>query len=179
MKFALHEFDMTLAAWLHRLLPGYDKFFLGMTFFGDPLFVLALATGVAIVAFIYGMQKLALSMLAVPIALAIGTIIKHIIARARPVSEYIHTLRMDTFSFPSGHSTGSTILYGMLAYVAFTLLPAPYKYIGAVGFAILPFLIGVSRVYLNVHFPSDVIGGWLLGLAVLAFVIFIVKPLAA
>src|SRR5205823_6990239 len=83
------------------------------------------------------------------------------IARARPDLEP-HLVIVETHSFPSGHATSS-----MVFYVALALLLAGRSRWGheAVAAAIsLSLLIGISRVMLGVHWPSDVIGGWVFGL---------------
>ena len=122
--------------------------------------------------------RLALSGAIIWLTLGIGFLIKLLIGRARPLTEYAANLRVDTFSFPSGHTSGATIAYGLLAYLAWQLLPQPFGYIVAAMFGILIIAIGVSRIYLGAHFPSDVIAGWLLGAAALCVIIFIVRPLA-
>jgi len=68
-------------------------------------------------------------------------------------------------SFPSGHTLGSTIVYGALTLVFLALVRHRWRvwFVAAIG--LLVFAIGLSRIALGVHFLSDVIGGWLLGLA--------------
>jgi len=70
-----------------------------------------------------------------------------------------------TSSFPSAHSTASTAVYCTLAYVLWRekMLPAP----AALAVAIVaPLLIGVSRLYLDVHWATDVVGGWVAGILI-------------
>ena len=63
------------------------------------------------------------------------------------------------FSFPSGHSSGSMVTYGMLAYLAWRLLP-PRWHVAAVMTATAVILTtAASRVFLRVHFASDVLAG--------------------
>lgn len=83
------------------------------------------------------------------------------LARVRP-DEFDHPVVVSTYSFPSGHSANSMIVYLLLALF---LVADPQKRAIAVGAALLlSILIGVSRVLLGVHWPSDVLGGWAFGL---------------
>jgi undecaprenyl-diphosphatase len=85
---------------------------------------------------------------------------KYWIARARPDIEP-HLVVVKTWSFPSGHATSSMIFYLALA---LAIAPVGRRRIAAAAAIVLSLLIGVSRVMLGVHWPSDVIGGWCLGL---------------
>jgi len=106
----------------------------------------------------------------------IGSLMKLVLQRDRPLTEYVAHMRYETYSLPSGHAVGSTVAYGLLAYFAWQLLPQPWNYICASLLVILILLVGISRVYLGAHFPSDVIAGWLLGAVGLVAIIFIVQP---
>lgn len=68
------------------------------------------------------------------------------------------------YSFPSGHAMAGAAIYGALALVAVRRFPRQrWWVVGASG--LLVFAIGASRVYLGVHYPSDVIAGWALGVS--------------
>lgn len=70
------------------------------------------------------------------------------------------------FSFPSGHTTGSVVFYGFLIYlIVISPLKKPWKWTINIALGILITLIGLSRVYLGVHFFTDVVGGTLFGLS--------------
>jgi membrane-associated phospholipid phosphatase len=95
----------------------------------------------------------------------VNQLLKLLIHRSRPVRAHVNT-----FSFPSGHAMAATIGYGMLAYVMATYwrprwIKRRFLFLAA---GILAFAVGVSRVYLGVHFPTDVIGGFAAGTAWLA-----------
>jgi membrane-associated phospholipid phosphatase len=102
-------------------------------------------------------------------AVGIGMInltVKWVVSRSRP-PKAIAVLGEDGFSFPSGHTTGSTVVWLLLAWMISRWLirgnaSRDLIWIGAL-FVIVA--VGVSRVYLGVHFPSDVLAGWTLGAA--------------
>jgi undecaprenyl-diphosphatase len=95
--------------------------------------------------------------------------LKTIIHRPRPTgaAAFLHG---NSFSFPSGHALGSLIGFGMLAYIVLAYWPASRKHIAlviVVAFALIV-AIGLSRLYLGVHYFSDVVGGYAAGLVWLA-----------
>jgi len=93
--------------------------------------------------------------------------LKQIFGRVRPLQPEGFVLEQG-FSFPSGHSSGSVVAYGMLAYVAVRLLPARWHLPVLLAAMALAFTVGASRMFLRVHFASDVIAGFASGAAWLA-----------
>lgn len=69
------------------------------------------------------------------------------------------------FSFPSGHAMTTVCLGAALLFLVWPRLPASLRWVVAVAVALIVAGVGVSRVYLGVHYPSDVLGGWLAGMA--------------
>jgi membrane-associated phospholipid phosphatase len=96
--------------------------------------------------------------------------VKQLAQRPRPPLELREPgVTESSFSFPSGHAMGSFIGYGLLCYVL--ILQAKKRYqviVPLVDLSIIVFAIGFSRIYLRVHWATDVIGGFLLGGAWLA-----------
>jgi undecaprenyl-diphosphatase len=91
--------------------------------------------------------------------------------RIRPEG-ILPTLISDSFSFPSGHAANAASLYGFLAYLVIrTYRSWRVRVLSLFGCALLIFLIDLSRLYLGVHFLSDVLAGNLLSFAVLLFAI--------
>ncbi|PLS17090.1 hypothetical protein CVD28_13630 [Bacillus sp. M6-12] len=90
--------------------------------------------------------------------------LKKIFQRERP--DIFPVIREHGFSFPSGHSMGAMVLYGTLAIIIIKIVNKK-SYKAAAGFIamLLILLIGVSRVYLGVHYPSDVVAGFAAGAA--------------
>lgn len=77
-----------------------------------------------------------------------------------------------TYSFPSGHASGSFALYGFLAYKAMARRPLTFV---AALLVLVMLLVSISRVVLNVHYFSDVVGGWFVALTVIALSEWIVR----
>ncbi|QDP84586.1 phosphatase PAP2 family protein [Chryseobacterium sp. SNU WT5] len=91
----------------------------------------------------------------------------------RPRPPYPILYREESFSFPSGHATFSFIFYGTLAYFMWlTDLPKIWKNIAMTFLVLLSLMIGFSRVYLHVHYASDVLGGFCLGYSWLFLMIY-------
>jgi membrane-associated phospholipid phosphatase len=82
------------------------------------------------------------------------------------------------FSFPSGHSSGAVVSYGMLAYLALRLLPARWHLQATMVSVAVAVTVGASRLFLRVHFGSDVVAGFALGATWLAACISIIELLS-
>lgn len=104
------------------------------------------------------------------ISALLNQILKHIIQRPRP-TEY-RIIDVSGYSFPSGHSMVSTAFYGFLIYLIYKNIKNKYLKISLITLlSILIFLIGMSRIYLGVHYTSDVLAGFLISISYL--IIFI------
>ncbi|MBC1434644.1 phosphatase PAP2 family protein [Listeria rocourtiae] len=97
-------------------------------------------------------------------AVLLNTILKDIFQRPRP--NFNRLIAETGYSFPSGHATGSTIFYGLAAmFLIFTVKQMWVKIvIGVAGLSWIIFIM-CSRVYLGVHYPTDVLAGFLFGIA--------------
>jgi undecaprenyl-diphosphatase len=133
-----------------------------LTALGDPTVLVIAGFGLALWLWLRGRGRFALgALLVILVGRGLSEVQKYWIARARPDFEP-HLVVVKTPSFPSGHSTSSMIFYLILA---LALVPEGRRRRLAVTCAILlSLLIGVSRVMLGVHWPSDVIGGWSFGM---------------
>ena len=99
--------------------------------------------------------------------------LKEFFARARPTETVIHA---GGYAFPSGHAFAATVFYGYLIYLAWKHLnPRLLVFLATIFGLVMIALIGISRVYLNVHWLTDVLGGYLAGLSWLVFSILIVR----
>jgi undecaprenyl-diphosphatase len=94
-------------------------------------------------------------------AIALSSVVKIMVGRARPPVHHLEAV--SSGSFPSGHATQSTAFYLTLLMVLVTGKPRSARPAAAVAAVLLIIAIATSRVYLGVHYPSDVIAGMLLG----------------
>ncbi|HQG31868.1 MAG TPA: bifunctional DedA family/phosphatase PAP2 family protein [Deltaproteobacteria bacterium] len=145
--------------------PLADLVMRGITRLGGTIFI-ALGTVAMVACLIFRRQldEAAGFVVAVMGGSMLGTILKYIIHRPRPISETTLTA-VSGWSFPSGHAMMSMIFYGMVAYVlvrAFDSWRLRAFFITMAGFMV--FVIGMSRIYLQVHYLSDVLAGFTGGL---------------
>jgi undecaprenyl-diphosphatase len=96
--------------------------------------------------------------------------LKQLIGRTRPLDPE-GSLHAQGLSFPSGHSSGAVVAYGMLAYLVLRLMPKAWHFPVLFATLTLVITVGISRVVLRVHFASDVAAGFASGSAWLALCI--------
>lgn len=118
----------------------------------------------------------ALFLFAIITGFLINFAIKFFIARPRPS---LSPLFIESFySFPSGHAMNSVIVYGIFAFFVFRFTRnKALSVMTAIGCMVLVLLIGVSRVYLGVHYPTDVVAGLIGGLWWIVTVLFAEKTI--
>ena len=98
---------------------------------------------------------------------ALNQLVKRIIMRPRPPMER-RLIKQGGYSFPSGHSMISLCICGLLMYFVITKVKNKTLKIGlCILLTIIILLVGISRIYVGVHYPSDVLGGYLLTIALL------------
>ena len=179
-KFVLALVALT-AIWMTMLLGGngpidyaiYRALYVGrdpalvpvaqvLTALGEPTVLIAASFLIALVLWFAGHRHLPFALIAITMAgRGLSELQKYWIGRDRPDLE-THLVVVKTSSFPSGHANSSMIFYLTLALI----LASSTKWRGiAVACAlVLTGLVGLSRVMLGVHWPSDVVGGWAFGL---------------
>src|SRR5215212_193722 len=161
----LVRFDRVVADYLHsHATPALTKFFLVVTAFGSLEAIVLL--GVVVAAILAWRRRWVLFgtwLAAVAGSALLDWLLKGLFQRPRP--HFAHPLLVETsYSFPSGHAMESFVVYGMLAYLAVLALKTWEARVAAVcGAALLVVLIGFSRMYLGVHYFSDVIAGYAAG----------------
>jgi undecaprenyl-diphosphatase len=164
------RFDIAAMEWMaqHATPLGNSVFSFITRFGGDPVIPI-LGVGGAFVLW-YQRHRLVLVcwLSAFFGGVAVNKLLKLMVHRSRPI--IAQQLHETSFSFPSGHTMAATIGYGMLAYVLATYwwprgVRRRFLYLAA---AALTFVVGLSRIYLGMHFPTDVLGGLAAGTAWLA-----------
>lgn len=159
------RFDVALAETLrlHLSAPTLEGF-AWVTRLGDVSTLTALCIAVGGVLLYRGQRTLAVAwVLAVAGNALLNILLKEIFERARPIHEH-GVLVADGWSFPSGHSSGSVVAYGMLAYLLTRLVSADWRLPILMSAVAVAFTTGFSRVFLQVHYVSDVLAGFASGL---------------
>lgn len=176
MRAFLHQFDHRMIMAIQQWPDWIRPIMYLVTFIGQPIFTIGIGVAVILFAWTKMNMRLLISGVSVIAVFYIGSFVKLLLQRERPLTDYVMHMRFETYSLPSGHAVGSTVAYGLLAYLGWQIIPQPWNYVVTGLLVILIILIGISRVYLGAHFPTDVVAGWMLGLAGLAFIIFVIHP---
>ncbi len=159
---------------INNRLTGFMKV---VTYFASAMF-LQIAYGVLIILYLVLKNwKRAVEIAVIGIGgFAVNYCMKLSFHRLRPPHPLIEPLQ--NFSFPSGHATAAFIFYGLLSYLLWkTNISRLYKCIAASLLISFSLLIGFSRVYLRVHYPSDVLAGFCIGFAWLILIVWLFEGL--
>lgn len=144
--------------------PGLDALMRGITFLGEPSFLIAITIGIGLILLL---QRQVVEGIALPIS-ALGAtwlnyVLKGVFARTRP-ELWERSVNVNFYSFPSGHATVALVIYGLLGYLLAAHLSRRWRLWIVVATVVLILAIGLSRLYLGVHWPTDVIAGYISGL---------------
>lgn len=171
----LVAFDDSVSAWIQSYRNNsLTKVFEVITHLGDRVaYLVATAIGAGFFLVKYGRWKFTLQTILVLLLSSLSNLVlKKVINRERPTFE--HLVAVSTLSYPSGHSMSAMAFYGFLVYLSFRLSRSWWvKGASSIGFGLLILLIGISRIYLGVHYPSDVIAGFMGGLIWVAFCVVV------
>lgn len=147
------------------------SFMLGLTELGGPLFLWPFAVGLALLAYAREQRRLAATLLlAIATSSLLSALIKLLVGHPRPSDSLI---REAAKSFPSGHVLGAALVYGVIA--SAIMAARLSRSLRAASVALLMTLIvgiGLSRLYLGVHWPSDLLGSLAIALSCLAGLLF-------
>ncbi len=167
----LNHFDQKTTLLIQDLPAPWIDIMKNVSFLGEPIVVLVIAGSGYISAVQKHQKPIQTAFVYAVVAFLLSTILKYILRRARPDNLDIRTLGIRSYSFPSGHAFGTVVFYGLFSYLDLKYLTHPWNWLISLGLWIIVVLIGISRVYLKFHYPSDVLAGWLLGGASLVMII--------
>ena len=163
----LTRFDLALTTWIRgHTTPLGDRIFLAVSAVGSPTAMAVMAAAGALMLLVRRKWLVLTAWVAAFAGAAVLTVIlKNVIQRPRPV-DAASFLYGTSFSFPSGHALGSLVGYGMLAYViGSTRIESVRGRVRlAVATVVLVLAMGISRLYLGVHYFSDVVAGYAVGI---------------
>ena len=168
-------FDKTILLWIHSFTnPTLDRIMHGFTTLNNPEFV-SIVAGIALILLLwkrcYPEAKIFVIDCAGGVILSYG--LKSVFGKTRP-DLWQSAIEEVSFSYPSGHALGSTVLYGFLAYLFATRFPQ-FSWLIYLLAVFTIGAIGLSRLYLGVHWPTDIIGGYGIGFLWLTFCITMLK----
>jgi membrane-associated phospholipid phosphatase len=166
--YAYFGWDRIAELWLqHFPVPGMAGLMTFVSFFGNGLTPWALTTATVLLFLALGRRSEAAGLtLSAGGGELLNFLIKVLIARPRPTAELVQvSVNLHTDSFPSGHVTFYMCYFGFLFFVAYVLLPrgSNTRRLALLLTAFPVALVGLSRVYLGAHWPSDVLGAYLFG----------------
>jgi membrane-associated phospholipid phosphatase len=162
--------DLQLANWFHlHASSAWTPVMMFITDWHAPLGILGMSALLGRTLYLRGAHYwLATLVLAVPGGLLLNVPLKYIFHRARPSFDH-PLLTLTSFSFPSGHTMGATLFYGVLAaYLVCIWRPRSARVLAAAGALLMVMLVGLSRIYLGAHYLSDVLAAAAFGAAWLA-----------
>lgn len=168
--------DLKIQKWAFSLR-DYDLFWLTkLTKLSNTKFIVALLILLGILP--WTRKKYGVPIAAAEVTgLAAYTILKKVIARPRP-DVSLHLISQGGFSFPSGHGATSMIVYGLMLCLIRKYVKNPVlKNTLTVILSILIFLIGFSRIYVGVHWPTDVMASWGLGIFIICMTLMVIENL--
>lgn len=162
-------FDTNLTIWLRAYMPGWlTTLFSYVTVLGGTPFVAVSVAAIGLAYWRSGRVTEAAYAIAVPLGGGLlVTVFKELLGRERPPVAESLIAAPPSMSLPSGHAMGSLVLAWIVCYLAIRTAVVPLSRprlsgIIAAGVSVV-LLVGASRVYLGVHWPSDVVASWLLG----------------
>jgi undecaprenyl-diphosphatase len=169
-----HLFDETVRNFIHGLsTPTLTALMKFVSFLGSPLLLVIVGVVVVGVMFYLKLRRDAiLFLITMGGEIALDLALKPFYGRVRPEPFFGYALPA-SYGFPSGHALGSLCFYGILASIlAGHVSDMRAKLAIAISAFVVVFFIGLSRIYLGVHYPSDVVAGYSVGLFWIAVVLF-------
>lgn len=159
-------------------IPGFAELMVFLTWLGLAPQGFVWTAAIIVLVFVIGLRWEALVLaFATGGVQVMGQLIKLVVQRARPTPDLVNVFApMNEYSFPSSHVLHFTVFFGLLMFLIYTLAPHSRLRILGVGIcAAFIALIGVSRIYLGQHWPSDVLGAYLFASIWLALAVYVYR----
>jgi undecaprenyl-diphosphatase len=181
--YAYFEWDMSINRAIRSInLPGFGPLMVGLSWLGSGLVptVLVVGCGMALYAARFRLEGI-LCMIGVTLGALMNSLMKLAIARPRPDPSLIDVMRQYNHnSFPSGHVEFFVTFFGFLFFLGYVLLKRNrLRRAALIVLGLLIALIGVSRIYMGAHWPSDTVGAYLSGGVWLMLMIEVYRRLKA
>ncbi|MDK8192675.1 phosphatase PAP2 family protein [Paenibacillus sp. UMB7766-LJ446] len=158
----IHRFDDSLITWIQGMeSQGMTRWMELFTWIGSgiPVVIITILSMVVLYVFLKHRRELLFLGCVIAGSAILNTLLKLMFHRARPTIHRI--IEVSGYSFPSGHSMAAFSLYGGLAFLIWKHIPtAVGRVLMIIVSAMFILMIGMSRIYLGVHYPSDVVGGY-------------------
>ncbi len=154
-------FDAPILWWFHNLItPRFTTLALTFTNFGSVYTLLAALLIISFLLWFRSRRATLFLLISFCGAAVLDIVAKVLFARSRP-DLFTQLIPEHDFSFPSGHTMGATAFFLALYFLSRQLFPRWQWLVASLGF-LFALGIGISRLYLQVHYPSDVLAGWML-----------------
>ena len=178
-KYNKSDFDFNAFNFLSGFVSDLNNnVMLFFTFLGTHLFLIP--ANIVLIAYFLFIKRHRWYSIKIPVvaltSLLLMFSLKYLFRRSRPLSPLLEQAK--GYSFPSGHALMSFTFYGLLIYLAWLNIKKVWlKWLCIIGLTLLVFAIGLSRVYLRVHYASDVLAGYCLGFMWLTLSIWVLNKI--
>lgn len=175
----VHVFDSYIYSLISKIISEkLTSFMIIITFLASGTF-LGIISALIVLSILFKKGKnsfyTAMQVINISLSSLINVGLKNLVSRTRP--DILKLVEVTGFSFPSGHSMASMSFYGFAIYLCFRFYKGKCKVALVISLVLLIVLIGFSRIYLGVHYASDVLGGFAFGLFWLGIFTFLIEKL--
>lgn len=178
-KYNKEDFDLSAFNFLSGFVSDlHSDVMLFFTFLGTHIFLIP--ANIILVAYFLFIKKHRWYSIKIPVvaltSLLVMFSLKYLFRRSRPLEPLLEHAK--GYSFPSGHALMSVTFYGLLIYLAWRNIKNVWlRWLSVIGLILLILIIGLSRVYLRVHYASDVLAGYCIGFMWLTLSIWILNKI--